>query len=220
MLSYEIDHLFVLSRPGAPEADELLAAGFREGAPNVHAGQGTACRRFFFSNAMLEFLHVTELEVLEHGAAARTGLGLRWANAGGAASPFGICLRPAADKQLPAPFPSWTYGPAYLPDGTPSYQISSRCALVAEPFAFYMPRGASPSQAAPGPPQVLQPAGGAQVLTSVSLESPGGVPDLRQPGIAQLQIRQSNRHHLHVTFDSGRQGASLRLESLRLSLEW
>jgi transcriptional regulator with XRE-family HTH domain len=44
----EIDHLFVCTSPGAPEADPLLAMGFIEGAPNRHPGQGTANRRIFF----------------------------------------------------------------------------------------------------------------------------------------------------------------------------
>jgi len=47
---FEVDHLFVCANLGAPEADSLIAFGLTEGAPNVHPGQGTANRRFFFHN--------------------------------------------------------------------------------------------------------------------------------------------------------------------------
>ena len=47
---FELDHIFVLCEPGAPEADELLAAGFVEGQGYVHRGQGTANRVFFFQD--------------------------------------------------------------------------------------------------------------------------------------------------------------------------
>ncbi|MGH8238896.1 MAG: hypothetical protein ACREXP_18010 [Steroidobacteraceae bacterium] len=50
----EVDHVFVSASVGAPEGDRLLDLGLVEGSPNRHPGQGTANRRFFFANAMLE----------------------------------------------------------------------------------------------------------------------------------------------------------------------
>ena len=44
----ELDHLFVCAAPGAPEAEELVRFGLREGPPNQHPGQLTANRRFAF----------------------------------------------------------------------------------------------------------------------------------------------------------------------------
>ena len=41
----ELDHPSCVD-PGGPVAERLLAAGFLEGAPNVHEGQGRANRRF------------------------------------------------------------------------------------------------------------------------------------------------------------------------------
>jgi hypothetical protein len=55
-VAVEIDHVFIGCRPGAPEADSMLKRGFVEGSPNTHPGQGTANRRFFFDNFMLELL--------------------------------------------------------------------------------------------------------------------------------------------------------------------
>lgn len=50
----EVDHVFVSASRGAPEARKLIELGLLEGSPNRHPGQGTANRRFFFANAMLE----------------------------------------------------------------------------------------------------------------------------------------------------------------------
>jgi hypothetical protein len=64
--NYAVDHVFVCTTPRAEAAELLTRAGLVEGAPNRHPGQGTACRRFFFSNAMLELIW------LENEAEARS----------------------------------------------------------------------------------------------------------------------------------------------------
>lgn len=221
MVATQVDHLFVFSTPGAPEAEELIAAGFTEGSPNTHAGQGTACRRFFFANCMVELLYVTDLDVTRSGLAAATGLAERWLGQGKDASPFGICLRPTQGEREPAPFPSWTYGPAYLPDGTPAYQISNRCRVVTEPFLFFTPKFARQDQYPPERAQPLVHANGAQEITAVRLDSPTEVPDLRSSRIpGNLQTRHAEQHHLHVEFDALRQGRSLKLTTLPLTLAW
>ncbi len=56
---HALDHVFVLARPGAPEADRLVALGLTEGSPATHPGQGTANRRFFLEDGMLELLFGT-----------------------------------------------------------------------------------------------------------------------------------------------------------------
>ena len=62
IMGYEIDHIFVLTDTDAPSAGALLRLGLTEGPPNRHAGQGTANRRFFFDNAMLELLWVENVD--------------------------------------------------------------------------------------------------------------------------------------------------------------
>ena len=56
----EFDHLFILTQPQAPEVEAVIAKGFSEGSRNIHPGQGTANRRIFFHNAMVEFLWVDD----------------------------------------------------------------------------------------------------------------------------------------------------------------
>jgi hypothetical protein len=112
----ELDHLFVCAAPEAPEAEELVKFGLREGPANRHPGQGTANRRFDFANAMIELLWVSDANEVQSECSRRTLLWERWSGRDGEASPFGICLRPVDSENNKSPFPSWEYRPAYLPD--------------------------------------------------------------------------------------------------------
>jgi hypothetical protein len=112
----ELDHLFVCTDPGAPEAEKLIQFGLREGPPNQHPGQGTACRRFAFSNAMIELFWVSDANEAQNPTARRAYLWERWSDRKGSASPFGICLRPVDSRDTEPPFPAWEYRSVYLSD--------------------------------------------------------------------------------------------------------
>ena len=90
--------------------------GLHEGLPNRHPGQGTACRRFSFQNAMLELLWVCNPEEAQSEPTRGTMLWERWSARNRGASPFGICLRPACDANSAVPFPAREYRPTYLPE--------------------------------------------------------------------------------------------------------
>ena len=115
-MSVELDHLFICTTPGAPAAEELIRFGLREGPPNHHPGQGTACRRFAFSNAMLELFWVCDESEAQNEGTRRTQLWQRWSGRESGTSPFGVCLRPADPSKAEPPFPAWKYQPSYLPD--------------------------------------------------------------------------------------------------------
>jgi hypothetical protein len=112
----ELDHLFVCTAPGAPEAEKLLQFGLHEGPPNQHPGQGTANRRFAFANAMIELLWVNHRNEAQSPTTRRTLLWERWSGREGNACPFGICVRPVDSQDTGSPFPGWEYRPSYLPD--------------------------------------------------------------------------------------------------------
>ena len=59
-MAVELDLLFICLSRGAPEAKFLTRFGLIEGPRNVHPGKGTANRRFFFENAILELLWVED----------------------------------------------------------------------------------------------------------------------------------------------------------------
>jgi hypothetical protein len=146
----ELDHVFVMCDVGAPEADGLIARGLREGSPNTHPGQGTACRRFFFENAYLELVWVAEPAEAQSAVVAGTRLWERWVHRRSDASPFGIVLRGGSDPDATDPtWPTWSYRPAWLPgdqaiefaDG----QALHEPAIIALPFVSERSRmGAEP----------------------------------------------------------------------------
>ena len=109
--------------------------GLHEGSPNTHPGQGTANRRFFFANAMLELLWVSNEADAKGLNTRRTLLWERWSGRERSASPFGICLRPIDAQDVPPPFPGWEYRPAYLPDSMSIHIGEGGCL---EPMWFYL----------------------------------------------------------------------------------
>ena len=126
---YEIDHVLIFSSTGAPEAERLIAFGLTEGSPNRHSGQGTANRRFFFDNAMLELLWVENPEEAQSEGICRLGLWERWSRRGAGACPFGICYRPASEPGIAPPFKSRMRRSPLL---SPSHRIisMSRCCSI------------------------------------------------------------------------------------------
>jgi|SRR5215813_2706437 len=134
-MQIELDHLFVCTAPGAPEAEKLVQLGLREGPPSQHHGQGTACRRFSFANAMIELFCVSDAKEAQSQSTRRTLLWERWSGRQGNASPFGICVRPVHPQQTGSPFHAWEYRPAYLPDPL-SMQIGE--AGIEEPMWIYL----------------------------------------------------------------------------------
>jgi hypothetical protein len=128
----ELDHVFVCTDVGAPGAEALTALGFREGEPNKHPGQGTACRRFFFGNGYLELIWVDD-----EGAAARTAPWLleRWRRRHDGGCPFGVAFRPSVDGESAA-FATTAYRAPYLPEGL-SIGLATD-ASAGRPLYFYM----------------------------------------------------------------------------------
>jgi len=131
----ELDHVFVCTAAGAPEAEKLVQFGLHEGSPNRHPGQGTACRRFAFAGAMIELLWVSDQTEAKSPATSRTLLWERWFGRNEKASPFGICLRPVDAQASAAPFCSWEYRPIYLPH---PLSMSIGEAGLEEPMWVYM----------------------------------------------------------------------------------
>ena len=111
--------------------------GFTEGSGNTHPGQGTANRRFFFDNFMLEFLFVSDHEEVQSERTRRTRLWDRLERQDPEVSPFGIIFKPSGGEAPAAPFPTWPYTPAYLPPGL-AMEVGEGTSLY-EPELFYLP---------------------------------------------------------------------------------
>ncbi|MFC0170551.1 VOC family protein [Pseudoduganella danionis] len=207
----ELDHIFLRTSAGAPEAALLLELGLTEGSANQHAGQGTANRRFFFHNAFLELLWIQHAADVNNAVTRPTQLAQRLA-AEPTASPFGLCFRPS-DTDATPPFPSWPYRPAYLPSGM-QVDIASHTPLH-EPMWFYLAQAVPPAQAAAARRQPLQHALGVDAISAVTLTVPGtehwSAAALAARACTGLSLQRGSAHLLELTFDQGRQGRSVDL---------
>jgi hypothetical protein len=241
-----LDHVFVLCAQGAPEAARLIALGLVEGSPNTHPGQGTACRRFFFANAYLELLFVTDETEARAEPARATRLFERWSRRRTGTSPFGIVLRPAdraaesasdlppGGKRLgddaPAtegaaagsapPFPTWSYRAPYLPPGF-SIEVAAGTSIE-EPELFYIPFARRPDRIgrepiAHGIPAVEITAVGVGVAGLGARSAAAQVVE----DIGVVTFAPAGEHFMALTFDGGARGGTADLHpDLPLVLRW
>jgi hypothetical protein len=209
-----LDHLFVLATPGAPLASRLVDAGFVEGAGRRHPGQGTANRRFFFQNAMLEFLFVVSEDELRSAAVARTRLLERSRFRENSACPIGLGFRLDAASGQRAPWPSWEYTPPYLLAGD-SLRIAVDSDDERLPLVFFLPPSERPT---PGPHDPRR-------ISRIELALPEGVATSDQHrdlvGLGLNVVSTAMAPFLTLELDDGRSRALLDLRpDASLILRW
>jgi hypothetical protein len=223
-MTFEFDHLFICTDIGASVADRLVSFGLVEGSPNTHPGQGTANRRFFFHNAMLELLWVDDAEFARSESIARTRLWERWMSQNDGVCPFGICLRPAAGEDDSVAFSSWAYHPPYLPP-TVGIAIGTNSEILTEPMLFQTPFGQRPDRYPPHKAQPLNHPVGLREITRVELVSPAAnrpSPELQAlVDIDRVELRLGVEYCIELGFDGElqRQQVDFRPE-LPLVLSW
>lgn len=208
-MPFELDHVFILASEGAPEAELLLDFGLSEGGGHIHPGQGTSNRRFFFGNAMLELLWVSQSDEARSDRTRPTGLWDRWMGRGQTTSPFGICLRPSAMDVMEIPFRGWQYKPVYLPEHLSMF-IGENSAKLDEPLIFYIPFGERPD--AGGRRQALEHPAGFGEISSLCVSSPAfysmsdTLKSLRD--IEGLTFKTAATHLMEIGFDGEKMGQS------------
>lgn len=171
-MSLRLDHVFVCVGLDGPEARALLEVGLVEGSPNVHPGQGTANRRFFFQHGFLELLWVHDAREATSARTAPTRLWERWTGRAGPANPFGLCFSSPTGIEGPLPFDTWTYAPTYLP---PERTITFAAGTtLAEPELFVLGWPIPPDAAAREPRTHRVPLE-AMLGVSVGLRDPGAI---------------------------------------------
>jgi hypothetical protein len=223
MSVYALDHVFVCCSVGGAEAELLNRAGFTEGSPNAHPGQGTTCRRFFFANAYLELLWISDPEEARSETTAPTRLFERWRGRASETSPFGIAVRPVQNEASAPPFESWAYAPPYLPRGM---TIDMAAALpLTEPAMLFTRFARRPDARLGAAREPVSHALGVSDLSSLSITTNFGEPTsaaaraLTQHGIAEFRTGDSQA--LELGFDALRHGRELDLRPrLPLVLRW
>jgi hypothetical protein len=168
-MSAVLDHAFICTPAGAPAARLLQEFGLVEGSPNRHPGQGTANRRFFFRNAMLELIWVEDAAAAQGEQTRGTRLWERWSAPGRDVSPFGIILRPESGSRNACPFRAWEYRPNTMPDLV--LQIAADAGLD-EPMWCYMENGRPPAEWPMERRQPMEHPSGLREITGVRLFRP------------------------------------------------
>jgi hypothetical protein len=196
----ELDHVFICTERGAPEAEKLVTFGLHEGPASKHAGQGTANRRFPFANAMVELLWVSDTEEVQSENTRRTQLWERWCERKNKASPFGICLRPEDDQEAHCPFPSWIYHPIYLPSGV---CMSVGNAGIEEPMWVYL----SFMRRDHHRRRFMNHPSGIREITALTLTTPAALRSPASERIVEagiLKTRRGQESLLEIEFDGNR----------------
>ncbi len=215
-MSLHLHHIFICTSAGAPEAQALLDAGLVEGSPNIHPGQGTANRRFFFKSGFLELLWVHDEREAQSALTAPTKLWDRWAGRGRTANPFGICLSSSQGVDSVLPFPAWAYRPGYLSEQR--YFLFADKLPLSEPEVFVL--SWPQVQSSPDTEPTNHPLGLCEMRSvSVGLPDPASISDslraIRDAGF--VAVHRSAAPELVIEFTS-QQEVQLDVPALGLSL--
>jgi len=213
-MSFDLDHFFILTEPIAPQAELLASVGLVEGTPRHHPGQGTANRRFFFKNGMLELLYICDRAEAIQGA----GKPLRLLDRlqGKQSSRFGIVVKNHPESLLNE-FPCWKYQPPYLPDGQ-CFHVGSNSGVLEEPLCIIAPDGlpSTPAQ----PKQISS----FEKLTQLRISVPVEIASESLSLMAQcrlIDLRLGKPHLLEAFFNDSEQGNSADLRpGLPLIIHW
>lgn len=224
-MAFELDHLFIMTDAGAAVADRLVSLGLTEGSSNVHPGQGTENRRFFFRNSGLELLWVSDADEAQSEAIRRTHLWERWEKRQ-QICPFGICVRPPSggSNATNIPFPHWDFCPPYLPARL-SIAVGNNSENDAEPMLFQTPFGKRPDSFPPEKAQPLEHGLGLREVTRVNLISP----NIDAPseslqaavGTGVITLSAGEAYTMELGFDHEMQGQQIDLRpDLPLVMRW
>jgi hypothetical protein len=213
-MTIELDHFFILTEPGAPHADLLSGIGLTEGPHNDHPGQGTANRRFFFSNTALELLYVRDTSEAANGRGSRLRIVERAADV--KASPFGLIVR-ATTESTDVPFPGWRYCPEYF-RADQCFHVGENSDLLEEPLCICMPLNM------PLPDAQLRLANPQMTVTELRLSVPAVRPSLTLEAVAdceRISLRLNEPHRMELVFNEEKEGKSTDMTpDLPLIVRW
>jgi hypothetical protein len=208
-MNLQLDHVFILVASGAQIVDRLLELGFQEGPSNTHPGQGTANRRVYFANGMLEFLWVRDANEANTGPGQDLRLPERSQNP--EASPFGAIFVPHHDAMSQAmPFPGWHYQPAYFPPPK-GFLVGANSKNLLEPLCFYFPLH---NPGVPRPQPTCNPQTISDIVISTPATDTAGVL-ARVSQVDRFAVRSGQEHLMEITLD---EGALSRTEDFRPAL--
>src|SRR5215472_6036343 len=209
----ELDHVWIMVSPNAPERAALERGGFEIAKDvNRHDGQGTASISIEFENAYLELMWPDETVSIAPGrerAAEKSRQRMLWRSSGWC--PVGVGLRRTTPSNEALPFPTWSWTAEWMPKGSEMVMLTPRedtrsPALFIEPPALTN----TAEQAALG--SRFHHAIGVHRLTAVRLVSPKTYQPiepltyLQKQGV--LDVRQGDEWLVELTFDGAKKKES------------
>lgn len=223
-MTLELDHVFICTTVDAPAADRLVELGLTEGDPNVHPGQGTACRRFFFHNIMLELLYLHNGQEMQDEAIRPVRLWERLNYRQTGYSPFGISLRSTEDEPVTLPFDTWAFRPPWLPEQW-QIDVAKNDNFISEPMVFHISFGQRPERYPPDRRQPLNHPLGVREITGVRITLPGKgsfSPALQALEQANLvSFMPDEVHSMEIEFDGRQRGNTADIQpDLPLLVRW
>lgn len=195
-MSLYLDHIFIITQPGAAEADKLLQLGWVEGNSNAHPGQGTTNRRFFLNGFTVELLYVCDEQEAANGPGRDLGILARSKDP--TACPFGLVVRVKDLDTVPS-FPSWEYHPAYFKDEWFFY-VGKNSTQLHEPLCICMPPALPKAKTVPD--EFANPN---WRLSQLDLHMPSTTASavLSEFGaIDNIQLHQGQAHRVQLTFNN------------------
>lgn len=216
-MKLELNHFFILVEPEAKVAERLVEMGMLEGTGNIHEGQGTSNRRFYFSNGMLEFLWVHDAAEAVNGPGREMHFPERATNP--IASPFGVILHRKDNTTLEMPFEGWKYQPDYF-EPPWAFHVGANSSNLLEPLCFYVPF----LEPKPATSNTKPEEGIFKSISKVHIYTPSeplsnvlAVVDSAE----RLSIEHGETHLMEVTFDEHRHGRSRDLRpDIPLIIHW
>jgi hypothetical protein len=216
----DLDHVWIMVTPNAPERAALTRAGFQISPDlNRHDGQGTASITVEFENSYLELIWPDSTVSVAPGlerAAEKFRQRMLWRSSGWC--PFGVGLRRTTPSNDPLPFPTWSWTAEWMPKGSVMEMLTPRDD-TRSPALFIEPRGLTDTaeQAARGS-RYHHPSG-ARRITAIRLISPKTYEPIAALKYLEAQhvlsVSKGDQWLLELTFDDGKRKKS---EDLRPDL--
>jgi len=215
----EVDHVWIVCTPNAPERAALEAAGFRfSPVVNRHEGQGTASVTADFENGFLELSWPDPSVSVAPGsekAAEKFRNRTEWRTSGWC--PIGVGFRRISASNEPLPLPVWSIKPGWLPPGT-SIEILTPRDDTHSPSLFITPRELSASDDPKAAAERMKEAGISTFAQPIGVKRMTVVRFLRPPGYQPIEAMTYLESHgvlktsepgetwtVELTFDDGAQ---------------
>jgi len=165
-----LDHVWIVTSPGAPERKALESAGFTIApSTNHHEGQGTSSITVEFLNGYLELIWVDAAVSGTPQVIEKFRQRAQWRTSGW--SPIGLAMHRKENGTAPLPWPTWTLPrAAWLREGTSIEMLTPR-EKPRSPSVFVIPPYLAieaPGKSAPG----VQQQNGTRRISSLRIVAP------------------------------------------------